>query len=643
MGLGAHPVVRRAALALAALAAVACPPPGVRTGTPRTAALVDRDLIAQLASPYASERARAAFRLGQLGVAWDPTPVELQVEADARLADRLLEERDPTVRVELVAALGRVGRARGRRALLAELERPGEARARAGWALSHLYRRLRDHDLDPASDVPALARALVAPEAEVRAGVVEALAEAKRPAARPLLLRELGDADATARARAARGLVGLAVPDDVPLLAETIARDDDERVRAPLALALGELVERGTAPSLAMERLLQLVETPLATPAVVVALAERGFIDARIAPLFAALDDRLRRIDGKARVACLAALGHDRALGRLERVPRCAVDAPLRARLAARALAEADPKRVPAAALLAQPADDHAVRAILIGALGRYDDAATAQRLVAEAGDADLPIRAAAAEAASLRRLAAAGPPLAAGLVALAARAGQLHSDEVDPLLSIFAAVGALKALGAAGSLRHFLEGTPAAVAVAARDALVQLGEHAVARPAPPRGRFDDDPLPAGPIVVRLQTARGPIRIEVRGDEAPRAARNFVGLVRQGFYDGLTFHRIVPGFVAQGGDPRGDGSGGAGHLVACEPSPAQYVEGTVGMALSGPDTGSSQFFIALAPAPHLEGRYTAFGRIAPGLGMAIARALEPGDKIEHATVEGAAP
>src|SRR5204863_6921240 len=105
----------------------------------------------------------------------------------------------------------------------------------------------------------------------------------------------------------------------------------------------------------------------------------------------------------------------------------------------------------------------------------------------------------------------------------------------------------------------------------------------------------------------------------------------------RGFYDGLPFHRVVPGFVAQGGDPRGDGTGSAGHLVACEPNPLRYAEGTVGMALSGMDTGSSQFFIALAPAPHLEGKYTAFGEVVAGIEHA--RALEIGDVITRAVLE----
>ena len=196
---------------------------------------------------------------------------------------------------------------------------------------------------------------------------------------------------------------------------------------------------------------------------------------------------------------------------------------------------------------------------------------------------------------------------------------------------------------GAAPLVAALVKDTPAAIASAARDTYAALDGKApplATKPTVVKGPYDDMGLPDAPVGVRIETSRGIIRIDLRHDVAPHTAANFVGLVRRGFYDGLDFHRIVPGFVAQGGDPNGDGSGGADHVIACEPNPLQYTEGTVGMALSGLDTGSSQFFIALAPVSRLEGRYTAFGRVTEG--MAVARALEPGDKIIRATLEMAA-
>jgi cyclophilin family peptidyl-prolyl cis-trans isomerase len=113
--------------------------------------------------------------------------------------------------------------------------------------------------------------------------------------------------------------------------------------------------------------------------------------------------------------------------------------------------------------------------------------------------------------------------------------------------------------------------------------------------------------------------------------EAPVTAFNFVKLVRNGFYKNKTFHRIVPNFVVQGGDPRGDGYGGPGFLIRDEVSRRKHERGTVGIATAGKDTGGSQFFINLAPNLHLNGKYTLFAEITQG--MAVADKLEAGDKI----------
>jgi cyclophilin family peptidyl-prolyl cis-trans isomerase/HEAT repeat protein len=508
---------------------------------------------------------------------------------------------------------------------------------RAGWALAHLYRRLRDKDIDPSSDVPRLAELIIAPEPEVRAGITDALAEMQRAAARPILLRQLDDQSPIARQRAARGLVGFAHAGDLLRLWKALA-DSDERVVAAAALAIAMLAEQGIVPELAIEALTRELDR-LTRPAAVIALVDRGLIHAAFVPFFAQLGDRLEQ-SGKPQLACLAALGHDRAAAKLDRVLRCggpAIPDVERHRLEARALGEADPRRVAPMlpTLLAIPMTDWRVRAQVAGALARYTDPAAERRLLQLTDDRDPSVIASVAEALAARNVAATG----AALVRLLPERvpTPFTPEHVDSLLSVFAAVRVLKPPGVGARLRPFLDGTPAAIALAARDTLEVLGDKAIARPATPRGAFDEMGWPDGAVIVRLETERGAIRIDVRADRAPRNARNFVGLVKQGFYDGLGFHRVVPGFVAQAGDPRGDGSGGAQHLVACEPSAAQYVEGTVGMALSGQDTGSSQFFIALAPAPHLEGRYTALGQVVEG--MEVARALQPGDKIKSARIE----
>jgi cyclophilin family peptidyl-prolyl cis-trans isomerase/HEAT repeat protein len=134
------------------------------------------------------------------------------------------------------------------------------------------------------------------------------------------------------------------------------------------------------------------------------------------------------------------------------------------------------------------------------------------------------------------------------------------------------------------------------------------------------------------PRTVEIRTARGTITVRLACPQAPLTCLNFLNLAAQGFYDGSTFHRVVPDFVDQGGDPRGDGTGGPGYVIRDEINRLRYDRGTVGMALAGPDTGGSQFFIALSPQPHLDGGYTAFGEVTGG--AEVLDRLRLGDRIE---------
>jgi cyclophilin family peptidyl-prolyl cis-trans isomerase/HEAT repeat protein len=115
-----------------------------------------------------------------------------------------------------------------------------------------------------------------------------------------------------------------------------------------------------------------------------------------------------------------------------------------------------------------------------------------------------------------------------------------------------------------------------------------------------------------------IRTVRGPIQLELFGEDAPLTAWNFLSLARSGYYRNTRFHRVVPNFVAQDGDPRDDGNGGPGYAIRDEMNQHRYERGAVGMALSGPDTGGSQYFITHSPQPHLDGHYTVFGRVARG-------------------------
>jgi cyclophilin family peptidyl-prolyl cis-trans isomerase/HEAT repeat protein len=133
-----------------------------------------------------------------------------------------------------------------------------------------------------------------------------------------------------------------------------------------------------------------------------------------------------------------------------------------------------------------------------------------------------------------------------------------------------------------------------------------------------------------------IHTRKGDIRIELFNSDAPMTVDNFIQLSKRGFYDGLSFMRVVPNFVIQGGDPRNDMEGGPGHQIRCEINQRPYLAGTVGMALSGKDTGGSQFFITHSPQPHLDGGYTVFGQVVAG--MEVLNRIARGDRIEKVEI-----
>jgi cyclophilin family peptidyl-prolyl cis-trans isomerase/HEAT repeat protein len=133
-----------------------------------------------------------------------------------------------------------------------------------------------------------------------------------------------------------------------------------------------------------------------------------------------------------------------------------------------------------------------------------------------------------------------------------------------------------------------------------------------------------------------LETTKGTIEVELAIADAPLTVANFVRLARGGFFRNVPIHRIVADFVVQDGDPRGDGEGGPGYTIRDELNGRPFLRGTVGMALAGPDTGGSQFFITHSPQPHLDARYTVFGQVVRG--MAIVDALAPGDAIQRVRI-----
>ncbi len=135
---------------------------------------------------------------------------------------------------------------------------------------------------------------------------------------------------------------------------------------------------------------------------------------------------------------------------------------------------------------------------------------------------------------------------------------------------------------------------------------------------------------------VVLKTNKGEIEVELFEDQAPNTVANFVSLVQSGFYKNVTFHRVLKGFMAQGGDPTGSGSGGPGYSIACEcyqPNHREHFRGTLSMAHAGRDTGGSQFFLTFVPTPQLDGKHTVFGRVIRGMDvLAKIQRRDPRDK-----------
>ena len=142
------------------------------------------------------------------------------------------------------------------------------------------------------------------------------------------------------------------------------------------------------------------------------------------------------------------------------------------------------------------------------------------------------------------------------------------------------------------------------------------------------------------PWTAKVETSRGAFTIRLAGDAAPLTVMNFVALAQKGYFDGAPVHRVVPNFVVQDGDPTGTGNGGPGYEIRDELNTIPYATATVGMALSGPDTGGSQWFVTQAPQPHLDGGYTVFGTVVAGMDVVLR--IEQGDRIARITASAEA-
>lgn len=186
-------------------------------------------------------------------------------------------------------------------------------------------------------------------------------------------------------------------------------------------------------------------------------------------------------------------------------------------------------------------------------------------------------------------------------------------------------------------------ENTPTETAQAPAQAPAQASPLAAETPAASSGEkkavdLTVDAHGLSKATVVMGTDKGTIRFKFYPEDAPKTVARIIELIQSGFYNGLNFHRVVPGFVVQGGDPRGNGTGGSGTKLKAEFNKRLHVEGTVAMARAmDPDSADSQFYICLAPQPSLDGNYTVFGQVVQG--MDIVKKIAIGDKITTVTIE----
>jgi cyclophilin family peptidyl-prolyl cis-trans isomerase/HEAT repeat protein len=417
--------------------------------------------------------------------------------------------------------------------------------------------------------------------------------------------------------------------------------------RAFAARGLGALHDRSSVPLLLA--LLQSARGDVAlTVSAIRALAQIGATEAA-GPILSVLaadgTDPNVRLEA---VNALAALKSANALPTIQDL--ITDDWPSMRAAAVRAAAAIDPQDFPTLLSGMEPDRHWAVRAAVADALASFPADVVVDRLRSMTEDADK--RVVAAAIATLAKLRAPGidelllTSLKAGdpglRMAAAEAIGRLKIDggvaalreayrasatDLDSRRTILTALAQYGAADATETLKTALADPDWSVRVDAASLMRRFDPAATAepsiRPAPgePIMRYDAPDLlhpPYSPHVF-IETAKGTIEIELAVLDAPQTSQNFLALARKGYFNGLQIHRVVPNFVIQDGDPRGDGSGGPGYTIRDELNDKPYLRGTVGMALSGPDTGGSQFFIAHSPQPHLDAKYTVFGHVVNGM------------------------
>jgi cyclophilin family peptidyl-prolyl cis-trans isomerase/HEAT repeat protein len=632
------------------------------------------DLLRLLGDSEGRVRRRAALALGRVHLG----------EAVPALADRLANDSEPEVRQMAAFALGLIGDARARTPLLAALDdqqplvqgRAAEALALIGdksdapaigaMVQRHLaagaFNGLEPDDLSYPVAPPAEA-ARLGLYALTRLGTYEPLAASVLDAAGQPTSRWWPVAYALQRVNDARAVPALLSLFNTPgrYTAAFAARGLGAQKAQAARPLFRQAIEQRRAPTAVLVQVIRGL----------VNMSETAVADALLTIYDDAAADPELRVEALGAFAALATPASTDLL-----VDLLGDRAPAARAAALRGLARVDVDTFMAALSTMEPDRDWTVRVALATALGSIPADRGAMLLTAMLTDRDQRVI-----PAVLNAIAAAKLPNAAALILQ-----QLKADDFVIRANAAAALAELKAADAVPALvdayRESLNDTTYVARAAILLALNQLSP-AAARPLlqealrdrdwPVRvrslsllraanvtefgpdsirpataGRPVDDPAwqalvaPSFSPHAYIDTDKGMIEIELAIADAPITVDNFVTLARKGFFDGTPIHRVVPDFVVQDGDPRGDGEGGPGYSIRDEINQRPYLRGTVGMALDWEDTGGSQFFITHSPQPHLDARYTVFGHVVSG--MDVVDRLVPWDVIRSVRIwDGVTP
>jgi cyclophilin family peptidyl-prolyl cis-trans isomerase/HEAT repeat protein len=609
-------------------------------------------LFEALHSRYAAVRAASAFALGEAedrdllrseGRAANPrTAVELR---------GMLDDPALTVSMRAMEALGKAGRPEDATEIAARIQRLDYDRSPAVRTCVYLgissLMRLRNPAVRP-----TLERLAAAHDVEIQWRALNALTRMGAREARPVFERCIRSADTNVRAYAARAL-GICGDPALATLLEPLLSAGEGEVRQPLAVrvsalqALTALQARQSAA--AIEK--ALVASPIGA-------TDPGSLDqlnfavqavSALGTLGAA--DNAPTLQRMTRLAAPVACGAVVALARVCRpdpetffslIGGTRFDTPAGMRAWASALGELGGARAQSElqSLLMRSAEDNAPSAIrealptILQALARLQPAGLQEMIVTYLRARDgVVLRAALSAYQPPASLAAPWKPV------LEAYAGITGGQEPETRAALLNSLAQWRdSLEVQTFLQSALRDPERNARIAAARILREAGVASIpADPGPAASRSSR--MMYGLLasarqdrtLAILETARGTIEIELFREDAPVTVANFVALAQDGFFDGHTFMRVVPYFVIQGGDPRDDQEGGPGYAIRCEINMHPFERGSLGMALSGKDTGGSQFFITLSPQPHLDGGYTCFGRVISG--MPAAEHMIAGDKI----------